>query len=360
MKPTSSSAKSSKSNPTSPPKTSSSASNFSPTTTPNSSSANTPKWNARHAAHLIKESPPHTNDRSPTRRLRIGYVSPDFRDHCQAFFTIPTLSHHNHTDFEISLYSDVARPDSFTTRIRAYADTWRDTKTLTDPQLADLIRQDQIDILIDLTMHMANGRPGVFARKPAPVQIAWLAYPGTTGLTAIDYRLSDPFLDPPSPTSTTPSTPKPPSALPPLLLVLRPPRKPRRLPRLPTLPCSHSTTTSTFACLNNFSKVNDRTLNLWAKTLQAIPNSRFLLLAPAGALRENLLEKLQIDPARIELITRQPRKTYLNLYRNIDLCLDTFPYNGHTTSLDALWMGVPPHHPPRPHRRLPRAPASPK
>jgi protein O-GlcNAc transferase len=140
---------------------------------------------------------PLTNDRSPDRRLKVGYVSPDFRKHCQSFFTIPLLSHHDHRGFEIYAYAQLAKEDDVTRRIRGYCDVWLNTAGLSDKELADRIRHDEIDILVDLTMHMGDGRPLVFARKPAPVQVAWLAYPGTTGLAAIDYRLTDAYLDPP-------------------------------------------------------------------------------------------------------------------------------------------------------------------
>jgi protein O-GlcNAc transferase len=155
------------------------------------------RWNALHATPLRSEITPHVADTTPGRPLRIGYVSPDFRDHCQSLFTIPLLSNHDRAAFEIICYSSVERPDGITRRITDFAGTWRDVRSLDDAALAKLIREDRIDILIDLTMHMANGRPGVFARKPAPVQIAWLAYPGTTGIAAMDYRLTDPRLDPP-------------------------------------------------------------------------------------------------------------------------------------------------------------------
>ena len=155
------------------------------------------RWNQCHAAPLERLARPHGNERSPERRLRVGYVSPDFRVHCQSLFTVPLFSSHDHRQFEIFCYSDVDRPDHVTARLRGYADTWREISGRSDEQLAELIRDDQIDILVDLTMHMAGNRLLVFARKPAPVQVSWLAYPATTGLTAIDYRLTDPYLDPP-------------------------------------------------------------------------------------------------------------------------------------------------------------------
>ncbi len=155
------------------------------------------RWDRQHAAPLAKFIQPHGNDRAADRRLRVGYVSPDFRNHCQACFTVPLFSSHNHQDFEIVCYADVVRPDHITARLRGCADAWRNITGLNHEQVARLIRQDGIDILVDLTMHMARNRLLVFARKPAPVQACWLAYPGTTGISTIDYRITDPHLDPP-------------------------------------------------------------------------------------------------------------------------------------------------------------------
>ena len=155
------------------------------------------RWNDVHALPLKGKTRPHTNVRDAHRRLRVGYVSPDFRRHCQSLFTTPLLAQHDHGQFEIYCYADVPRPDDFTQRIQQYADCWRSTVGLADAEIAKLIHDDSIDILVDLTMHMGRGRPLVFAMKPAPIQVAWLAYPGTTGIHTIDYRLTDPYLDPP-------------------------------------------------------------------------------------------------------------------------------------------------------------------
>ena len=138
-----------------------------------------------------------TTSRIPIGDLRIGYVSSEFRDHADSFFTVPLLSNHDHGGFEIFCYAEVARPDALTDRLRGYADVWRNIAGLSDPQVADLVRSDRIDILVDLKLHTADNRLLVFARKPAPVQVTWLGYPGTTGLSTIDYRLTDPYLDPP-------------------------------------------------------------------------------------------------------------------------------------------------------------------
>jgi len=266
--------------------------------------------------------------------LRIGYLSPDFRWHCQAFFTLPLFAHHDRERFHITAYATVARPDGVTERLRSHVDTWRDCARLDDAELAALIRRDGIHVLVDLTMHMAGARSGVLARKPAPVQVAWLAYPGTTGLSAVDYRISDPYLDPPG------------------LHDGRYSERTLHLPRtfwcydplaegpdpgpLPARRQGHIT----FGCLNNFCKVNDGVLDLWARILAAVPGSRLRLLCPGGRVREAVAERLGA-PGRVDFVPFQPRGAYLAEYRDIDLCLDTLPYNGHTTSLDAFWMGVP-------------------
>jgi predicted O-linked N-acetylglucosamine transferase (SPINDLY family) len=296
------------------------------------------QWNRQYAEPLAKSSPAHPNGRSPDRRLRIGYVSPDFRDHVDSYFIVPLLSNHDHGPFEIFCYAQVARPDAVTQRLRGYADVWRDIVGLSDAQVADLVRHDRIDILVNLKLHTANNRLLAFARKPAPVQVAWLGYPGTTGLSTMDYRLTDPYLDPPGLFDDAYSEES--LRLPDAFwcydpLTDRPPVNP-----LPAL----GSGAVTFGCLNNFWKVNDGCLELWARVLRAVPGSRLLLMAPQGAARDGVLARLDregVVAARVAFADRRPRPEYLELYHRIDFCLDTLPYNGHTTSLDAFWMGVP-------------------
>ena len=295
------------------------------------------RFAARYEAPLHAERLPHANDRTPTRRLRIGYVSPDFCDHCQALFTVPLLSHHDHTQFEIFCYASVHRPDVATQRIAGFADVWRDVRQLDDRALAQQIRDDSIDILVDLSMHMADGRPLLFARKPAPVQVAWLAYPGTTGLEAIDYRLTDPRLDPPG---TDHHYSERSLRLPDAFWCYDP------LIGIPAVNALPALTDApfTFGCLNNLCKLTDRTLAMWAAVLREVQPSRLLMMAPSGAAHQRLVQRMElqgIDIRRVVFVPRQSRLDYLHTYHQIDLGLDTFPYNGHTTSLDSLWMGVP-------------------
>ena len=295
------------------------------------------RWSAQHEAPLRAERIPHANDRTPTRRLRIGYVSPDFREHCQSLFTVPLFSHHDHAQFEIFCYASVRRPDDFTLRIAAFTDMWRDVRYLDDRALAQQIRDDGIDILVDLTMHMANGRPLLFAHKPAPVQVAWLAYPGTTGIEAIDYRLTDPRLDPPD---TDHYYSERSLRLPDAFWCYDPLTDVPTVNALPALSAGQLT----FGCLNNPGKLTDRTLAMWAAVLREVNPARLILMAPMGEIRQRLMQRMEghgIDTQRVAFVPFQPRADYLRMYHQIDLGLDTFPYNGHTTSLDSLWMGVP-------------------
>lgn len=295
-------------------------------------------WARRHADPLKQFILPHANDRNLDRPVRIGYVSPDFREHCQAFFTLPLLRNHDRRQFHITCYSSVVRPDAITAQIRRHVDSWRDVAGLSDQTVADLIRTDQIDILIDLTLHMAGNRLLIFARKPAPVQVTWLGYPGSTGLDTIDYRITDRFLDP---RDAQPGTYSEASwRLPDTFWCYDPLTSLPSVNMLPALQTGHIT----FGCLNNFSKVNRDVLKLWTEVLNAVPDSRILILADPCQQREQTLaicSKFGIDPARIEFPEKRPRLAYLELYHRIDITLDTFPYNGHTTSLDSLWMGVP-------------------
>jgi predicted O-linked N-acetylglucosamine transferase (SPINDLY family) len=293
-------------------------------------------WNDGVVRRWGESIRPHENDRSPNRRLKIGYVSPNFWGHCQFLFTSPLFSNHRHDEFEIHCYSDVKTPDEFTARLRGWADVWRNIAGMNDDQAAELIRRDKIDILVDLTLHMAENRMLLFARKPAPVQVTWLGYPGTTGLTTMDYRLTDPYLDPPGETDRFYT------------------EKSLRLPHTfwcidaqaldsPDFPAVNalpalSAGGITFGCLNNFCKVNQPLLELWKRVLDAVPGSTMRMRAPAGSCRKWVSQTLG---DRVDFVDRASRMDYLRYFNHVDLSLDTLPYNGHTTTLDSLWMGVP-------------------
>jgi predicted O-linked N-acetylglucosamine transferase (SPINDLY family) len=294
------------------------------------------KWQAQHAEPLKHFRRPHGNDRTSDRRLRIGYVSPDFRTHAESFFTVPLLEHHDHERFEIHGYSNTAAPDGITERLRRACDAWHEVSGLDEVALADQIRNHGIDILVDLTMHMGNTRLRAFACKPAPLQVSWLAYPGTTGLDAIDFRLADPFLEP----TDAGSGPEAPVRLPHCFVCYDP------LARKEEFPVSRRSGTSDvwFGSLNNPCKINEPLLRLWGRLLLTVPDSRLMLLVYSQSHRTkitDLLGEIGISPDRLEFVGPSSRGDYLRRYNEIDICLDTRPYNGITTTCDALWMGVP-------------------
>jgi predicted O-linked N-acetylglucosamine transferase (SPINDLY family) len=295
-------------------------------------------WSRRHAEPLADTLLPHDNDRSPERRLRVGYVSPDLRNHVVGRNLLPLLGTHDHQQFEVFCYADVTCPDALTEQLRSCADAWRPTAGLHPAQLARQVRDDQVDILVDLALHMDGNRLLTFARRPAPVQVTFAGYPGATGLATIDYRLTDPHLDPPG--AEPPPDAEQPIRLPDSFWCYAPgPEDPAPNP-LPAL--THGAVT--FGCLANLCKVNDRVLKLWARVLRAVDRSQLVLLASEGSHRQRIRDLLAaegVSPEQVEFLSGRPRGQYLTVYHRIDVGLDTFPYNGHNTSLDSLWMGVP-------------------
>ena len=296
------------------------------------------RWDQDHAQHLANFIEPHANDRSPGRRLRIGYVSPNFRLHPVGIFLLPLLESHAHRDFEVFCYADVVRPDAMTARLRGSADVWRNILGLADDQVADLVRQDRIDVLVDLTVHMDHNRLLVFARKPAPVQVTYLAYCGTTGLGAMDYRFTDPRLDPPGEDRQIYSEES--IRLPESYWCYRPAIETPPVNALPALEAGYIT----FGSLNNFCKVTAPTIATWSRLLLAAPESRLLLHTHSGGHRDQVrsfLVEQGIASERLTFVGFLPAAEYFALYRQIDVALDPFPYGGGTTTCDALWMGVP-------------------
>jgi predicted O-linked N-acetylglucosamine transferase (SPINDLY family) len=297
-------------------------------------------WNDRHARPLRASITSHRNDRSPDRRLRIGYVSPDFREHPVGRCLLPILRRHDRQQFEITCYSATSRVDAATDVFRSVAACWRDVSAWADERLAEQIRQDGIDILIDLALHSEGGRLLTFARKPAPIQITFAGYPSTTGLEAIDYRISDAFLDEPTPDRDK-------------LYVeqsLRLPHtcfgcfEPEGPPTLLNPPPVEQNGFISFVSLNNFAKVTPGIIELWASLLRALPAARLTIRAPMGSAQKRLHEgflQRGVDPPRIDYVGRVPRAQYFKLFHRFDIFLDTFPYTGHTTTIDSLWMGVP-------------------
>jgi predicted O-linked N-acetylglucosamine transferase (SPINDLY family) len=297
-------------------------------------------WDARHARRTPGFDA-HANDRSIGRRLKVGYVSPDFRLHSVAYFLEPLLRNHDRNDVEVFCYSGVSAPDPATERFKSLADRWTTTVAMSDDALADGIRSDGIDILVDLAGHTARNRLPVFARKPAPVQVTWLGYPNTTGLEAMDYRLVDAVTDPEGEADAFAS---------------------EALMRLPggflcygarddapapgTAPCL-ATGFVTFGSFNNPAKLSGATLDVWARLLTRLPTARLLLKGKPfaeAATRAIYLDRLAergIAADRIELVSWLPEREHLALYDRVDIALDPFPYNGTTTTCEALWMGVP-------------------
>jgi protein O-GlcNAc transferase len=309
-----------------------------PSSDPHSLHIERQRWNLQHAQPLKPFIPIHTNDRDPDRQLRIGYVSPDFRDHPVGRFILPLLAEHDRDQFQIFCYAQVPKPDEMTEKLRANSQTWRSIVGLSDEQTAELIRQDQIDILIDLAMHTANNSLLVFARKPAPVQVTYLAYAGGTALETIDYRLTDHHLDPAQ--SEDGQYVEKSIRLDGTYWCYQPSLAAAPVNELPAL----TNGKITFGCLNHFCKITQDTLETWAKLLLALSDARFLLHAPVGNHREILkrfLENQGIASDRLEFVARVSSHEYFQCYHRMDIALDPFPYAGGTTTCDALWMGVP-------------------
>jgi predicted O-linked N-acetylglucosamine transferase (SPINDLY family) len=296
------------------------------------------RWAQQHAEPLVATIRPQRVDRDPERPLRVGYLSPDFREHPVAFAIEPVLIAHDRRRFHITCYSDVKRPDAHTHRLQALADEWRPLRGLSDAETAERIRLDRIDILVDLAGHTAHNRMLVFARKPAPVQVAYFGYPNTTGLATMDYRVTDAHADPPG--LTEESYTEELIRLPEIAWCYQPSASPEVGP-LPALSVGYVT----FGSLNYLAKVTPETVALWSCILQAVRDSRLVLLASAARqgdrrVRDDFAAH-GIAGARIDFIGRKPRDEYLQLHQAIDIGLDPFPYNGGVTTCDALWMGVP-------------------
>jgi predicted O-linked N-acetylglucosamine transferase (SPINDLY family) len=300
------------------------------------------RWNQQHAEPLRNLIRPHANDRDPNRRLRIGYVSADFRNHSVSRFLLPLFRRHDRGAYEITCYSNNFRCDTVTDHLRACADGWRNTAGLSDERMAEMVREDKIDILVDLGGHTAGNRLRVFAQKPAPVQVNYLGYPGTTGLAAMDYRLTDAFADPPGSTESLHSE----------KLVRLPVcgwcyGEPDDAPAVGPLPAGAGGPIC-FGTFNNFAKVSPAIIDLWAAILMAMPSSR-MLIKFRGLGEESVrvrihqsFESRGVRPERVEIRGHEPNATaHLDAYNQLDIALDTFPYHGTTTTCEALWMGVP-------------------
>lgn len=281
----------------------------------------------------------HRNSRDPERRLRVGYVSPDFRRHSVAHFIEPVLANHDKTRVEVHCYYNHTKHDDVTRRIAACADRWIPCKGLSDEQLAERVRADGIDVLVDLAGHTIDNRLLAFARKPAPVQVTYLGYPASTGLTAMDYRLTTQEVDPPGQEAWHSEALY---RLPRTLWCYRPPAdRPEVKPRADGADAG----TIMFGSLNAFAKISAETLDVWSDVLRAVPGARLLMTSvPEGSMHRSLRERFAargIDPDRLSLHGRVPTEEYVEMLGRIDIALDPFPYNGTTTTCETLWMGVP-------------------
>jgi protein O-GlcNAc transferase len=317
------------------------------------------RWAARYAEPLTAASVPPERDPLPGRRVRVGYLSPDFSNHAVAYFFEPVLEAHDRAAFEIFCYSNVLASDTVTARLRAKAEHWRDIAPLSDEQAVELIRRDRLDLLVDLAGHTARNRLLIFARRAAPVQLTWIGYPNTTGLSAIDYRLTDEISDPVGKTETLHTEKLERLSGP--FSVYRPPVDAPEVGPLPALaPGSADVPVGridkavdapgaiTFGCFNNFAKVTPPMIALWSRLLAAVPAAR-LFLKSRGLDDSATAERIRGDfaahgiaPERLMLDGRELSvPAHLALYDRVDVALDTFPYNGTTTTCEALWMGVP-------------------
>lgn len=313
---------------------------YDPDTTPETSLEAHRAFDRAFAAPLAAEIRPHANVPDPARRLRIGYVSGDFGHHPVGRFLGPVLPAHDRSQFEIVAYSDRLNEDEITAALRAGCDRWRRIVGIGDSALAERIRSDGIDILVDLSGHTADNRLLAFARKPAPVQASWAGYVGTTGLSTMDYLISDARE---TPAGSERFYTERILRLPDCYVCFAPPTY---APAVGPLPAS-ATRHVTFGCFNNLAKLNAGVIALWARLLKRLPDARLVLKThqlsdPAmRGLCASWFAAEGIAPARLELQGKSPHRALLEQYNRIDIALDPFPYSGGLTTLESLWMGVP-------------------
>jgi len=282
---------------------------------------------------------PFGNSRDPERRLRVGYVSGNFNFHPVAFFAIPLLERHERSACEIFCYWTGDMVDDFTRQVQARADVWRDVASMSDAALAETINRDGIDILVDLSGHSGFFRLAVFAQQPAPVQVAWLGYLSTTGMTRIQYRLCDRHTDPPGMTDRFHTE-----------TLVRLPNSQWCYRPIVSIDCSEEPPFRrngfiTFGSFSNVLKLSPTVRRLWAEILTRLPDSRIVFAGiPQGPIRDGLIrdfEKAGIAAGRIATFPRVGSADYFRSFNDIDVALDTTPYSGGTTTCDTLWMGVP-------------------
>jgi predicted O-linked N-acetylglucosamine transferase (SPINDLY family) len=280
------------------------------------------------------------NDREPNRRLRVGFVSGDLCTHVIPRFLAPFLQHLDRKQFEVLAYMSETE-DATSDRLRTLFDDWRNIAGLSDDEAADLVEADAVDILVDLSGHSAGHRLLVFARKPAPIQVTWMGHPATTGLSAIDYRLTDKVHDLAGKSDSHHSE-----------LLWRLPcvsatyQAPENVPPVRGRPPFDDNGYVTFGVFNRFQKVGEQALDTWARILQKLPDARLFMVVgdvDDAEIRAQVEQRLLGAGLPLDRVRLQPRVSsgYFELYHEVDIALDPFPYNGGTTSCDTLLMGVP-------------------
>lgn len=291
---------------------------------------------------LAPVCPSFSNSCESDKLLRIGYVSPDLGNHSVAYFVTAVFPNHDRNRFKIFCYSDRGKEDESSERIKKGVDVWRRTAGMDDDTLYSLIRSDAIDILVDLAGHTGGNRLPLFARRAAPVQVTWLGYPNTTGLSAMDYRIVDDISDPPGDADLYHSETL--LRLPNGFLCFDPPENAPQVSSLPMLRNGFVT----FGAFNALAKITDQAIELWSRILSRVPGSRILFKNKClfdEATRNRLYERFAAQGVSSERIMMTPftltTEEHLACYGHLDISLDTFPYNGTTTTCESLWMGVP-------------------
>ncbi|NQU56992.1 MAG: tetratricopeptide repeat protein [Rhodospirillales bacterium] len=296
------------------------------------------RWNDTFILPLHKNIKPHTNDKNPERRLRIGYVSADFRRHSACLGFAPLIIDHDRQNFDVICYDATLVSDEISTALRAAATHWRDIKNIKDEELANIIRAEHIDILVDLSGHSRGNRLKVFGYKPAPVQASGIGHLAS-GASTIDYRLTTAQISPPAEENIYPEKP---IYLDTYFGFTPPPDAPLLVPP----PCLQNGFI-TFGFLGRFSKTSDEVFALWAGILQAIPGSRLLLKyreldeRASRQMIKDTFSGLGISEDRLTLLGKTQQREHLEHHNRVDIMLDTFPHGGGITTLESLWMGVP-------------------
>lgn len=314
---------------------------YSPDLTPEQIADSHREWGETYFPHPVHVH--FQNIPEPQRRIRIGYVSPDLRMNAVLFFIQPVLASHDPAQVEIFCYANVTKTDHATEQLRNHHQVvWRDIVALDDMTACQLIRDDRIDILVDLTGHGGDNRLPLFGLRPAPVQVTWIGYPDTTGLPTMDYRITDAIVDPPGLTEHLHTEQL--LRLPGCFLCYRPGAEFPDATGLPLL----KNGSITFGTMNNFSKINDRMVDVWCEILRQVPESR-LMMRYRGKEWQRINDELSarfahngIAAHRLILLGHASSVVaQLQAYHEMDIALDTFPYNGTTTTFESLYMGVP-------------------